>query len=458
MTSRLRPPRRRRGKRRPTIEPMATSVSQGTSVDLSTLAAIERRVLWLAVRIVDYANRERPSGDALKVGGHQASSASMVTLMTALWLADLDARDRVSVKPHASPVMHALEYLLGRLDRSYLTRLRDFGGLQSYPTRTKDAFPVDYSTGSVGPRARRPAPRRARRPLRRDALRGVDRWPLHLAPRRRRARRGQPLGGGGRAAHARARQRALDRRPQPAVARPRDPRDPSRRARGALPDERLGRDRAQVRPSSPRRVRRGRRRAAAPADRRDAERGLSGALRRLRGRRARARCSSRSSGDRARVARAAARRRRRRRRASSAISAATTSATSSTRCAGRARRRDRPSVVFAYTIKGYGLEIAGRPQNHSALLTGEQIESFRLEVGLTPETEWDGFAPGSPEGELLEAARERLDRGERPRAARRSPVPASLTDRDPPRRSPPRRRSAASCSSSRASRASASGS
>ena len=129
---------------------MATTLATGTSVDLATLAAIERRVLWLAVRIVDYANRERPSGDALKVGGHQTSSASMVTLMTALWLADLDARDRVSLKPHASPVLHALEYLLGRLDRSYLTRLRDFGGLQSYPSRTKDPYPVDYSTGSVG--------------------------------------------------------------------------------------------------------------------------------------------------------------------------------------------------------------------------------------------------------------------------------------------------------------------
>ena len=74
----------------------------------------------------------------------------MVTLMTALWLADMDGRDRVSVKPHASPVLHALEYLLGRLDRSYLTKLRDFGGQQSYPSRTKDPFPVDYSTGSVG--------------------------------------------------------------------------------------------------------------------------------------------------------------------------------------------------------------------------------------------------------------------------------------------------------------------
>ena len=70
--------------------------------------------------------------------------------MTALYVADLQASDRVSVKPHASPVLHALEYLLGRLDRSYLTRLRDFGGLQSYPSRTKDPFTVDFSTGSVG--------------------------------------------------------------------------------------------------------------------------------------------------------------------------------------------------------------------------------------------------------------------------------------------------------------------
>ena len=111
------------------------------AVDLDCLSRIERRVLWLAVRIVDYANRERPKGDALKVGGHQASSASMVTLMTALYFAELEAEDRVSVKPHASPVLHAIEYLLGRLDGSYLTRLRDFGGLQSYPSRTKDPVP-----------------------------------------------------------------------------------------------------------------------------------------------------------------------------------------------------------------------------------------------------------------------------------------------------------------------------
>src|SRR5207248_6914875 len=89
------------------------AVEAAAGLDVEALRAIEQRVLWLAVRIVDYANRERPKGDALKVGGHQASSASMVSLMTALYIVDLTAADRVSVKPHASPVLHALEYLLG---------------------------------------------------------------------------------------------------------------------------------------------------------------------------------------------------------------------------------------------------------------------------------------------------------------------------------------------------------
>ena len=107
-------------------------------------------MLWLATAIVHHANRVRPNASGVKVGGHQASSASMVSLMTALWFAVLEAPDRVSVKPHASPVLHAINYLLGRLDREYLTTLRQFGGLQSYPSRTKDPDPVDYSTGSVG--------------------------------------------------------------------------------------------------------------------------------------------------------------------------------------------------------------------------------------------------------------------------------------------------------------------
>ncbi|MEA2213413.1 MAG: pyruvate dehydrogenase component [Solirubrobacteraceae bacterium] len=121
-----------------------------TEHTLATLEAVQDRVLWLATSIIHHANRVRQTGSGVKVGGHQASSASVVTIMTALWFEHLRGADRVSVKPHASPVLHAIEYLLGQLDRRYLTTLREFGGLQSYPSRLKDPVPADFSTGSVG--------------------------------------------------------------------------------------------------------------------------------------------------------------------------------------------------------------------------------------------------------------------------------------------------------------------
>ncbi|MBM4362662.1 MAG: pyruvate dehydrogenase [Deltaproteobacteria bacterium] len=119
-------------------------------VPLDVLESVQRRVLWLAVSLVHHANLVRRTASGVKVGGHQASSASMVGIMTALYFAHLGAADRVSVKPHASPVLHAINYLLGRLDPRYLTELRAYGGLQSYPSRVKDPDPVDFSTGSVG--------------------------------------------------------------------------------------------------------------------------------------------------------------------------------------------------------------------------------------------------------------------------------------------------------------------
>ena len=117
---------------------------------IHALGEIERQVLWLSTAIVHHANRVRPNPSGMKVGGHQASSASMVSIMTSLWFGHLRAQDRVSVKPHASPVLHAINYLLGELDESYLPMLRAYRGLQSYPSRVKDPDPVDYSTGSVG--------------------------------------------------------------------------------------------------------------------------------------------------------------------------------------------------------------------------------------------------------------------------------------------------------------------
>jgi len=124
---------------------------------LETLDAIQRRVLWLATSIVHHANYARPNPDGTKVGGHQASSASMVTILTALYFHFLRPGDRVAVKPHASPAFHAVKYLLGRLPREYLTSLRAYRGLQAYPSRTKDPDGVDFSTGSVGLGAVAPA-------------------------------------------------------------------------------------------------------------------------------------------------------------------------------------------------------------------------------------------------------------------------------------------------------------
>jgi pyruvate dehydrogenase E1 component len=120
------------------------------SADLARLAALERKVLWLASWTIHHANHLRESMDGLKVGGHQASSASLATIMTALYFATLRAQDRVAVKPHASPIFHAIQYLLGRQTRDKLEHFRGYKGAQSYPSRTKDADDVDFSTGSVG--------------------------------------------------------------------------------------------------------------------------------------------------------------------------------------------------------------------------------------------------------------------------------------------------------------------
>ncbi len=117
---------------------------------LQMLRALERKVLWLASWTIHNANHLRSPRDGLKVGGHQASSASLATIMTALYFAVLRPEDRVAVKPHASPIFHAIQYLFGHQSRAKLENFRGFGGVQSYPSRTKDVDDVDFSTGSVG--------------------------------------------------------------------------------------------------------------------------------------------------------------------------------------------------------------------------------------------------------------------------------------------------------------------
>jgi pyruvate dehydrogenase E1 component len=117
---------------------------------LAALAAIEAKLLWLSSWMIHNANHIRPNRDGLKVGGHQASCASVTAIMTALYFDVLRPQDRVAVKPHAGPVLHAINYLLGRQSIEQMAGLRRMGGAQAYPSRTRDGVEIDFSTGSVG--------------------------------------------------------------------------------------------------------------------------------------------------------------------------------------------------------------------------------------------------------------------------------------------------------------------
>lgn len=121
-----------------------------TPEELKHLYAIEKKLIWLSSHMIHNANNIRPKRDGLKVGGHQASSTSLSTIMTALYFKKLEPQDRVAVKPHASPIFHSIQYLMDLQTKEKMERFRAFGGVQSYPSRTKDIDDVDFSTGSVG--------------------------------------------------------------------------------------------------------------------------------------------------------------------------------------------------------------------------------------------------------------------------------------------------------------------
>jgi pyruvate dehydrogenase E1 component len=387
--------------------------------DLATLRAIERRVLWLATAIVHHANRVRENRSGVKVGGHQASSASMVSLMTALWFSELRAEDRVSVKPHASPALHAINYLLGRLDEPYLETLRDFGGLQSYPSRTKDPDPVDYSTGSVGIGATAPVwGAIARRYLethrfeappmgRQIALLGdaeldegavweaiADPWVARLGEvlwvvdlNRQSLDRVVPdiafgrLAGMFEAAGWQVITVKYGRRLESLFERDGGPE--LRRRIDEMPNEEYQRLlRAEPGELRERLPGRGRKLAGLVAELDDDE--LRAGFRDLGGH------------DLGKLIEAY-----------------------------RAVEHDRPTVVFAYTIKGWSLPIEGHPENHSALLTHEQFGELAGRLGADDEAPWARFDPASAEGELCDAAAVALAREE---PAPREPVtvPPSL--------------------------------
>ena len=391
---------------------------------LQTLEAVQRRVLWLAVSMVHHANKLRTSSSGVKVGGHQASSASMVSIMTALYFEHLRAPDRVSVKPHAAPVLHAINYLLGLLEERYLTELRAYGGLQSYPSRLKDPDPVDFSTGSVGigatatlwsaiahryvaghfevPRGGRQVALVGDAELDEGAI-----WEAVVDPtiarlgevlwivdvNRQSLDRVVPDIAVGRLASMFAaagwhaitvkygrRLRELFARPGGEQLRARIDsmpneeyqrllRSPAAELRARLPGEGPGRRELQ----------------RLVKDLEDAE--LAAAVRDLGGH---------DLGDLLDAYREA-----------DAFG-------------------DRPSVIFAYTIKAWSLPTEGHPGNHSALLSKAQWEQLGHDLGADPADPWARFPADSREGALCSAAAERLHR---PPLRRREPpaIPPSLS-------------------------------
>jgi pyruvate dehydrogenase E1 component len=381
------------------------------------LREIERRVLWLATAIVHEANLVRPSVDGLKVGGHQTSSASMVSIMTSLWFRHLRPEDRVSVKPHASPVLHAINYLLGELDEEYLPTLRAFGGLQSYPSRAKDPDPADYSTGSVGIGATAPIWGALARRYAQAAVGGAGTgrqysllgdaeldegaiWEAVLEPAV--AELGEIVW------VVDLNRQSLDR-VVPGIA--------ASRLQGMFAsagwqvltvkygqlleqlftrpggDELRARIDAMPNPEYQRLLR------CTPAQLRERLPGGNGAIAAL------------IAGLDDQVLAEAIR------NLGGHDLAALDQAYASI-------DDTRPTVIFAYTVKGYGLPTQGHPRNHSALLTSEQMHELAGRLGADPGHPWSRPAASSEAGQLCEQAARRLRRpGHQPH-----PVPAIPAD------------------------------
>lgn len=382
------------------------------------LESVERRVLWLATAMIHHANRVRPNRSGLKVGGHQASSASMVSIMTMLWFKHLRAVDRVSVKPHASPVLHAINYLLGDLEGDQLTRLREFGGIQSYPSRTKDPDRVDYSTGSVGIGATAPV------------------WG---AIARRYVGSAFGVAGAGRQYSLLGDAELDEGAIWEAVV------DPTVAELGELvwivDVNRQSLDRV-VPANSIHRLRAMFEGAGWQVLTVKYGAALEEIFARPGGDALRVRIDDMSNGEYQRILRLGPESIRERLVRDDAILAEALLGVddgdlhSAVRALGGHDLRSldaamtaiddsRPTVIFAYTVKGYGLPTQGHPQNHSSLLTSEQMSDLALRLGAEEDSPWEAFAPGSPEAQVCRETAERLRREELQRTAPPS-VPSDL--------------------------------
>ena len=376
------------------------------------LDAIQRRVLWLCTLMIHHANHVRPNPDDLKVGGHQASSASMVSLLTALYFRYLEAGDRVSIKPHASPAYHAINYLLGNLDRRYLQTLREFHGLQAYPSRTKDPDPVDFSTGSVGLGAVAPAFAAVGHRYTQthfgqvtshrfisvigdaeldegsvweaaidESLQGLGNVLLVVDLNRQSLDRVVPgirakqLKRLFQAANWQVVEAKYGEQLQHTFARPGG--TALRQRIDEMSNEEyqslLRRDGAMIRThlTHPLGLKQAEDQEIALALHGIADEQLPALLGNLGGHDLNSLLQAFALAD---------------------------------------RYQEGPTVVFAYTIKGWGLPFAGEALNHSMLLTAEQIAHLQQELGIPAGEEWEAFASDSPEGQWCQKAAERLQR------------------------------------------------
>lgn len=377
-------------------------------IDFEVLEAIQRRVLWLSTLMIHHANHVRPNPDGIKIGGHQASAASSVSILTALYLAFLQHGDRVSPKPHSAPAFWALMYLLGAIPEEKLRALREFGGLQSYPSRTKDGPLVDFSTGSMGLGCAAPVFAALTQKYAQshfgatnagrfiaisgdaeldegnvwemllDETLAVDNavWIVDLnrqsldrvIPHIKAARLKRIFAACG----WRTLEAKYGVRLQAAFSRP-----GGSALRDAIDAMDNGEYQSLIRSdgAAVRAALMSRPRPEAMADClsavNDAE--LPGLLANLGGH------DLRVLLDVLKVADAEPR---------------------------------QPTVIFAYTIKGWGLPVAADPLNHAALLSQERFASFREEMAIPEPDSWRGFAPDSAEGRALAAAARRLGLGQ----------------------------------------------
>lgn len=403
----------------------APSVSSSIDGDVALLKNIEQKLLWLSTLMIHHANNVRPNPDKTKVGGHQASSASSVSIITALYFHLLRSTDRVLIKPHAAPVFHSAMYLMGLHPKERLKQLREFGGLQSYPSRTKDLVPVDFSSGSMGLGPVAPSFAALTQQYAESHFGRTD------------SNRFIAMSGDAELDEGNIWEALIDdavlNTPNQIWLVDLNRQSLDRVTPGVRADKlksmfaecgwnvleaKYGHDLQAV-----------------------FERDGGSAMRRFIDDMPNEEYQSliRSPGEAIREAMSARKNGRKILKCVDGVSDAQLPALLANlgghdmrELIGKFRTAEaetvRPSVIFCYTIKGRGLPIAGDPANHAALLSAERIAEFHAALGLNEETQWDAFAEHTPEAVLCRQRSTALHLQRTPRAmpVRESDLPREL--------------------------------